>query len=147
MKRGKKLNKLFLVLSHLPMPGHKIRPFFVKLGGVKILDWKSTFIGEDVVFDTVHPDLITLEPGVRVTARSAILTHYLNPSTGHNVFGEVRIKKGAFIGIGTLIVKPVTIGEGAIVGAGSVVTRDVPDGCVFAGNPAKQIIRKTVSVE
>jgi maltose O-acetyltransferase len=31
----------------------------------------------------------------------------------------------------------VTIGEGATVGAGSVVTKDVPDGAIVAGNPAR----------
>ena len=31
----------------------------------------------------------------------------------------------------------ITIGEGATIGAGSVVTKDVPDGAVVAGNPAR----------
>jgi carbonic anhydrase/acetyltransferase-like protein (isoleucine patch superfamily) len=33
----------------------------------------------------------------------------------------------------------VTIGENSIVGAGSVVTKDIPDNCVAAGNPAKPL--------
>ena len=33
----------------------------------------------------------------------------------------------------------VTIGEGALVAAGSVVTKDIPDHCIAAGNPAKVI--------
>ena len=37
------------------------------------------------------------------------------------------IKRNAFIGTGTIITKPVTIGERAIVGAGSVVTKNIPD--------------------
>lgn len=47
------------------------------------------------------------------------------------------VKKGASIGSGATILANVTIGERAIVGAGSVVTRDVPDGTVVAGNPAR----------
>lgn len=42
----------------------------------------------------------------------------------------------AWIGFGACILKGVTIGRGSVVGAGAVVTRDVPDGCVVAGNPA-----------
>jgi len=33
----------------------------------------------------------------------------------------------------------VKIGPNAIVAAGSVVTKDVPEGCVVGGNPAKVI--------
>ena len=45
------------------MCGHVIRPFFVKMAGVQILDYKSTFIGEGVVFDSVHPDKIKISGG------------------------------------------------------------------------------------
>jgi bifunctional UDP-N-acetylglucosamine pyrophosphorylase/glucosamine-1-phosphate N-acetyltransferase len=36
------------------------------------------------------------------------------------------IEDGVFIGSGTMLVAPVTVGTGAIVGAGSTITRDVP---------------------
>ena len=47
------------------------------------------------------------------------------------------IKKNAIIGANSTILPYVTIGENAFVGAGSVVTKDVPDGMVAFGNPAK----------
>ncbi len=53
----------------------------------------------------------------------------------------VLIKRGAFIGAHSIILKGVTIGEKSIVGAGSVVTMSIPDGEIWAGNPAK-FIRK-----
>jgi maltose O-acetyltransferase len=36
----------------------------------------------------------------------------------------------------------VTIGDNVVVGAGAVVARDVPDGVVVVGNPAK-IVKRT----
>lgn len=51
----------------------------------------------------------------------------------------IHIKKGAFIGAGSTILKGVTIGEKSIVGANSVVTKSIPDGEIWAGNPAKHI--------
>jgi acetyltransferase-like isoleucine patch superfamily enzyme len=48
----------------------------------------------------------------------------------------VRVRRGASIGSGAVIMAGVTIGERAMVGAGSVVTNDVPDNTVVAGNPA-----------
>jgi bifunctional UDP-N-acetylglucosamine pyrophosphorylase/glucosamine-1-phosphate N-acetyltransferase len=51
----------------------------------------------------------------------------------------------AFVGSGTMLVAPVKIGEGATTGAGSVVTRDVPDGSVAFGVPAR--VRPTPDAE
>jgi len=47
------------------------------------------------------------------------------------------VKKGASLGSGVTVLCGVVIGERATVGAGSVVTKDVPDGAVVAGNPAR----------
>jgi len=47
------------------------------------------------------------------------------------------VEEGAFIGSDTMLVAPVHIGKGAKTGAGAVVTRDVPDGAVAVGVPAR----------
>ncbi len=54
---------------------------------------------------------------------------------------RVEIGRGAWIGIGAVIVGNVRIGEGAVVGANAVVTQDVPDLAVVAGSPAT-IVRR-----
>lgn len=113
----------------------------LKWGG----DIKSTnkvFIGEDVLFDTNYPEDIIIEEGVRLTSGVKIVTHFYNPIEVRYDRGKVRICKGTYIGMNTLIVKPVTIGENAVVGAGSVVTKDIPSGEIWAGNPARFIKKR-----
>ena len=48
-----------------------------------------------------------------------------------------RIGDGAFIGSGTMLVAPVDVGASARTGAGAVVTRDVPEGTLVLGVPAR----------
>lgn len=142
LSRIKKL--IFLHLQHLPMKSRGWRSTVCKWGGVNIVDPSKTFIGENVTFDTNYPEDITIEEGVRLTAGVAIVTHFMNPKNGTYDRGKVHIKKRAYLGMNVLVVKPVTIGEDAIVGAGSIVTKDIPDGEVWAGNPARFIRKRDI---
>ena len=53
--------------------------------------------------------------------------------------GCVTIGKNVWIGDKATVLPGVAIGEGAIVAANSVVTKDVPEYCVVAGNPARVV--------
>lgn len=55
--------------------------------------------------------------------------------------GKVDIKDNVFIGYDAIIMPGVTIGPNAIVAAGAVVTKDVLEGDIVAGVPAKSISR------
>jgi UDP-2-acetamido-3-amino-2,3-dideoxy-glucuronate N-acetyltransferase len=55
-----------------------------------------------------------------------------------------RVKRGASIGSGAIILCGVTVGERAMVGAGAVVTHNVPDGAVVAGVPARLRLKASV---
>lgn len=83
--------------------------------------------GGVVIYDTDFHSLDVVE-------RTSIPEIVGNVSTS-----PVEVKKGAFIGAHSIILKGVTIGENSIVGAGSVVTKSVPDNQIWAGNPAKFI--------
>jgi UDP-2-acetamido-3-amino-2,3-dideoxy-glucuronate N-acetyltransferase len=50
-----------------------------------------------------------------------------------------RILRAARVGGGSILLPGVTVGQNALVGAGSVVTKDVPDGAIVVGNPARQV--------
>jgi sugar O-acyltransferase (sialic acid O-acetyltransferase NeuD family) len=61
---------------------------------------------------------------------------------GHATLGGgVRVGAGAYIGQGARVREGVSIGPGAVVGMGSVVLRDVPAGEVWAGVPARRLLR------
>ncbi len=142
----KLLNKIALILSHLPMPGH-IRWNLVKLGGVRFINIpkdknkRFIFIGENVTFDSAYPEDIEIGNHVHITTGCILLTHYLD-TTKKEVnwkHGKILIEDNVFIGANTIISKPLTIGKGSIIGAGSVVTKDIPPYQIWAGNPAKYI--------
>lgn len=53
----------------------------------------------------------------------------------------ITVKNGSWIGANVVLTAGVIVGVHAVVAAGSVVTKDVPDYCVVAGNPATVIKR------
>ena len=147
-KRGivRALRKLILLFACRTalIPSKGVRPWLCRLGGINIAHPSTVFIGNDVRFDDIAPDRITIGDDVRITTGVKILTHFLDtdfvPSSGKPfqfTTGDVKIGNGVFIGVNSVICKPVTIGDCAIVGAASVITADVPENAVVAGVPAK----------
>ena len=53
------------------------------------------------------------------------------------------IEDDVFVGAGATVLPGVRISTGSVVGAGAVVTKDVPPGCVVAGNPAEIVRRRS----
>jgi acetyltransferase-like isoleucine patch superfamily enzyme len=100
---------------------------------------------------------VWIGPQAYFDARDLILEDYVGWGPGAKVLGSVhtgvpieqpviqtdlevrpvRVKFGADIGTGAILLPGVTIGAGSIIGAGAVVTHDVPDNAVFAGVPAR----------
>lgn len=105
----------------------------------------GSVLHEDVhVGNFVEIKAATLEPGVKANHLSYIGDASVGARTNigagtitcnYNGFQKFRteIGPGAFIGVNTALVAPVTVGAGAFIGTGSVVTRDVePDALVVA---------------
>ena len=55
--------------------------------------------------------------------------------------GKIDIRDNVFIGYGAIVLRNVTIGPNAIVAAGAVVVKDVAEGDIVAGVPARPIGR------
>jgi acetyltransferase-like isoleucine patch superfamily enzyme len=68
------------------------------------------------------------------------------PDRRHNTWEtdidrDVTLEPNVWVGIGSIILKGVTIGENSVIAAGSVVTSNIPSNCLAGGNPAK-VLRK-----
>lgn len=57
---------------------------------------------------------------------------------GATLSGNVIVGAGAHVGTGACVIQGLRIGKDALVGAGAVVVRDVPDGAVVMGVPARR---------
>jgi len=128
------------------VPGGFFRARLHRIKGVQM--GKNVWIGEEVYIDNEYPFLIFLEDNVEIAAYSMIMAHsrdlhMLRPGMYVSDLGyppsPVRIKKGAWLGLHSIVLGGVTIGEGAVIAAGAVVTKDVPDFALAGGVPAKVI--------
>lgn len=54
-------------------------------------------------------------------------------------YGKIKVGSNTFVGAHSLIMPGVSIGNRCVIGAGSVVTKDIPDGCVACGVPARVV--------
>lgn len=97
--------------------------------GVFILGRCRTTIGDRV---TLSVNSMLIDSGLDVSARHR-----------SHIDGFVSIEDDVWVGAGAIVLPNVTLSRGCVVGAGSVVTRDVPEGCVVAGNPARVIKRSS----
>jgi len=139
---------IFFFARRAPFIPGKFRAFLFNLGGINFINYKSNFIGYDVAFDDLNPELITIGENTFITEGSKILAHFVDISFNdfnHHYRGEVVIGNNVFIGLNVIITKPIKIGDGAIIGSGSVVTKDIEQYNVVAGNPAKVLKRRIIN--
>lgn len=96
--------------------------------------------------DPSHCWLIEIGDNVTFSIRVTVLAHDASMKllVGYARIGKVIIGNNVFVGANATILPGVKIGDNAVVAANSVVTKDVPEGCVVAGNPAKVLYEKDV---
>ena len=112
------------------------------VGDVIIGDYTRVGLHNTIIGPVIIGNHVNLAQGITVTA----LNHNFNEadkrideqgvSTGQVVIGD-----DVWIGANAVVLPNVSIGRHCVIAAGAVVTKDVPDGCVVAGIPAKIIKR------
>lgn len=107
--------------------------------------------------EIVLGDYCLIAPGVRLSAAKSIRVGdncmlaanvVISDSDWHGIYNRIRpfrctkpvvIGNNVWLGERVIITKGVRIGENSVIGAGAVVTKDIPDNCIAAGNPARVI--------
>lgn len=133
-------SKLCVIVSRWSIFPSTIRISLLRAAGIKIGD--SCFIGSNVYFDEMRPELIEIGAHATITTGTHIISHFFDPPTGRFYYGNVKIGKSVFIGMNSLIINAVDISDGAVIAAGSVVNKDIPPDEIWGGNPARFLKKK-----
>lgn len=83
-------------------------------------------IGRNVIVNTA----VTVDHHCRIG-------DHVHLAPGVRLAGGVSVGSNAQIGIGTVVKECITIGRDVVIGAGSVVLKDIPDGTLAFGAPAR----------
>ena len=91
----------------------------------------STTIGENVKID----NLVHVAHGVKIGSNSLVIANVM-------IGGSTTIGENVWVAPSVSIINKVNIGNNSVLGMSATVIRDVEEGSVVAGNPAK-LLRKT----
>ena len=151
----------FVLLRWTPKKLNWIRLFCLRLFGAKIYGRPFVFPSAKIYapFNLELFDHACIGPLVNVYNLGKIIlrenstisqetmlcggTHDLTSPRLPLLVGEIEIGRWAFIGVRAMILPGLRVGDGSVVGAASLVTRDVPDWTVVAGNPAREIGKRS----
>jgi maltose O-acetyltransferase len=132
---------LFLKKIYRSIEKTKRNKYLLRLRDRGLRIGKNVDILDNVFIDPSHCYLISIGNNVTISPNVRLIAHDASTkkTLGYTKIGKIDIRENCFIGDSAIVLYGVTIGPNSIVGAGSVVVKDVPEGVVVAGNPAKVI--------
>ena len=95
---------------------------------------KNCSVAKSATMERAYPKSIHIGDNSRISIEAMVL--------GHDFFrgkeqSDTFIGHNTVIGGRSIVLPGLKIGNHVFVGAGAVVTKDIPDHCLVAGNPAK----------
>lgn len=108
------------------------------VGAVRIGDRSRIGLGNTIIGPVRIGDDVNLAQGITVSGLNHNFENICAPIAAQGVStSEVVIADDVWIGANAVILAGVSIGSHSVVAAGAVVTKNVPECCVAAGNPAR----------
>lgn len=129
-KLAEKCQEKGLVLSSIVSPYAYVSTSAVLADGVVIAPFASVQASANISSNVAVNTQAIIGHHVTVSKHAVI-------SSQANLGGASSIGVKSYIGMGALVREKLTIGNSSIVGMGSVVHRDIPDGVIALGNPAR----------
>jgi acetyltransferase-like isoleucine patch superfamily enzyme len=131
--------------SSAPVPSWRAK--LHRMRGVNL--GENVYVGYDVIFDRIHPELITVGDYAEIGDRCILSAHSRGSLTTRQAYPRttdpIKIGRGALVNSGCIITQGVEIGENSIIGIGSVVTRDISPNSLALGYPAR-VVKKLEGV-
>jgi len=99
------------------------------------------YLGPDLFLDL--SEQVIIEDRTTISMRVSLITHM---DVGQSPLRDqqfpprrsgIRIRHGAYLGIGVIVLMGVEIGESAVIGAGSVINMNIPPGSVAVGGTTR----------
>jgi sugar O-acyltransferase (sialic acid O-acetyltransferase NeuD family) len=72
-------------------------------------------------------------------SHDVVISDYCTLSPGVHLSGRVELGDGTCVGTGAVLLPGVKVGAWSVIGAGAVVTKDLPEGVVAVGIPARVV--------
>ena len=95
---------------------------------------------------SAYKGLIQIGSGVQIASNCAfyLYDHDIAPdepikNQSSSTKGSIIVDNDVWLGHGAVVLDGVRIGKGAVIGSGAVVSRDIPDGAIAVGVPARVI--------
>ncbi len=115
----------------IPHIGNVVIKDLVEIGNNTCID--RAVLGSTILEENVKVDnLVHIAHGVHVGVNSMVIANSM-------IAGSVKIGSDAWIAPSASVLNQKSIGDNAIIGMGAVVLKDVPEGKIFIGNPARDL--------